>query len=250
MRLGTTSFIYPDDIVPNVRKLAGRVQDVELIIFEADDFGNNFPGRDTINELRLIAAGHDMTYTVHLPLDLRLADPDPDLETALRVIRCTEQLSPHSFIVHLDGKSDERVSNVDQYTTNCLRCLDVLIREVGEPEKICAENLDSHHPEILDAVLAQTRVSRCVDVGHLWKQGRNAGYWVEKWLPRTRVVHLHGVAERDHKSLSLVAPSQLDPVVDLLTSQFNDVVTLEVFSESDLAESELAFRQSHQRLRG
>ena len=40
-RLGTTSYIIPDEILPNVRFLAGKVQDVELVLFEVDDGQNN-----------------------------------------------------------------------------------------------------------------------------------------------------------------------------------------------------------------
>ena len=36
-RIGTTSYIIPDDILPNVRFLAGRVKDVELVLFDIDE---------------------------------------------------------------------------------------------------------------------------------------------------------------------------------------------------------------------
>jgi len=43
-RIGTTSYIIPDEIIPNVRFLAARVEDVELVLFEADEGMNNLPG--------------------------------------------------------------------------------------------------------------------------------------------------------------------------------------------------------------
>ena len=39
-RLGTTSYIIPADILPNVRYLADKVDDIELVLFEADDYSN------------------------------------------------------------------------------------------------------------------------------------------------------------------------------------------------------------------
>ncbi len=36
-RLGSTSYVYPDDILPNVRKLMSSVDDIELVLFEVDD---------------------------------------------------------------------------------------------------------------------------------------------------------------------------------------------------------------------
>ncbi len=72
MRLGTTSYINPADIITNARKLAGRVDDIELVIFQADH-EDDLPDRDAIDELIQIASDHNMTYTVHLPLNLGLA---------------------------------------------------------------------------------------------------------------------------------------------------------------------------------
>ena len=63
-RLGTTSYIVPDDILPNVRYLAGKVRDIELILFEVDDGPNNLPSTEVIDELTTIAQENDLTYTV------------------------------------------------------------------------------------------------------------------------------------------------------------------------------------------
>ncbi len=108
-RLGTTSYIIPADILPNVRYLAGKVQDVELVLFEVDDGPGNLPSKEQIAELISIAADNDLTYTIHLPLDLRLADDGSlrhaSLETARRVIDCTNTLDPWAYVLHLDGKA-------------------------------------------------------------------------------------------------------------------------------------------------
>ncbi len=71
-RLGTSSYIIPADILPNVQYLAGKVRDIELVLFEVDDGQNNLPSSDVLNELVRLAALYDLTYTVHLPLDLKL----------------------------------------------------------------------------------------------------------------------------------------------------------------------------------
>ncbi len=60
-RLGTTSYIIPADILSNVRYLAGKVRDVELVLFDVDDGMNNLPSKEEIDELRRI--GSDLTYT-------------------------------------------------------------------------------------------------------------------------------------------------------------------------------------------
>ena len=50
----------------------------KLVLFEVDDGPGNLPSKDQIAEMCKIAAGCDLSYTVHLPLDLRLADDGSD----------------------------------------------------------------------------------------------------------------------------------------------------------------------------
>jgi sugar phosphate isomerase/epimerase len=106
-RLGTTSYIIPDEILPNVRYLAGQVRDIELLLFEMDDGQNNLPDEDTISELHRIAADHDMSFTVHLPLDLDLGaegvDRSKTLRKAQRAIETINHLDPWAYVLHLDG---------------------------------------------------------------------------------------------------------------------------------------------------
>ncbi len=71
-RVGTTSYILPDEILPNVRFLADRVDDIELVLFEIDEGRSNLPTPEQVRELAVLALEHQLSYTVHLPLDLRL----------------------------------------------------------------------------------------------------------------------------------------------------------------------------------
>ena len=106
-RLGSTSYVIPADILPNVRQLGPLVDDVELVLFEVDE-GSNLPSPAVIESLGELAQAHGLTYTVHLPLDLRLAAADdvwrhPSMEKARRVVRATRALEPWAYVVHLDG---------------------------------------------------------------------------------------------------------------------------------------------------
>ncbi len=248
MRLGTTSYIYPADIATNAGKLAGQVNDIELVIFELDDLGNNYPDRETVAELNRVAAEHNMTYTVHLPLDIRLADDDPALDKAVCVIEATLDLDPVGYVVHLDGRDRTGPYDLESWLTNSLRSLETLIAAVGDPTRLCAENLDSHPPSMLQALLEWAPISCCIDVGHLWKRGENALPWLEAWLPRAGVVHLHGVGERDHMRLSLMPPDLLDPVVEMLQRNYEGVLTFEVFDEQDFLDCLKTFRESTERI--
>jgi hypothetical protein len=66
---------------------------------------------------------------------------------------------------------------------------------------------------------------------------------------RTRVVHLHGIGERDHQPLALVPPETLDPLVACLVENMRGVVTLEVFGIDDFFSSKQAFEAAVKRWR-
>jgi sugar phosphate isomerase/epimerase len=261
-RLGTTSYIWPDDILPNVVRLAPLVDDVELVLFESDEYGSNLPSEAVITELRQLAQAHDLTYTVHLPLDLRLADDDstrhPSLEKARRVIARTRALNPFAYVVHLDGKEantpfslpGRRAGDEGQlarWQSQAARSLEQVAGWAGDASRVCVENLENYDPTVFVQVLDAVPASRCVDVGHFWLQGRDPLPHLRQWQNRTRVVHLHGIGERDHKSLALVPPEALDPVVAYLMENMRGVVTLEVFGVDDFFSSKQAFEAAAER---
>lgn len=248
MRLGTTSYIYPADILTNVRSLADKVDDIEIVIFECDDRGTDLPDRQTVVELREIASAHGLTYTVHLPLDLHLPFQERGMETAVRVIKTFMDLRPHGFIIHWEGDEPAQPRQGSAWKQRTIACLNCLAAEAGSFDRLCVENMDGQSPEVLDTILSNSDVSCCVDVGHLWKDGLDPLHFLDAWLPRAKVVHLHGIGRRDHKGLSLMPSSELDPVVSRLRDCFDGVVTLEVFNEPDFRDCVEAFQASMNRL--
>jgi sugar phosphate isomerase/epimerase len=249
-RLGTTSYILPADILPNVRYLAGKVQDVELVLFDVDDGSNNLPNREQIAELVSIAADNDLTYTIHLPLDLRLADDGSprhvSLEKARRVIDCTRDLDPWAYVVHLDGQSVRNGASPEamlRWQEHAVRSLEVVGTWTGGVEKLAVENLEGYPLDFYEPVLEQIAVNRTVDVGHLWFDNHDSVAYLRNALPRTRVIHIHGIDGRDHKSLAHVPPERLRTVLDeLVRTNYCGVCTLEVFSEDDFLTSCAAIR--------
>jgi adenosylcobalamin phosphodiesterase len=244
-RLGTTSYIIPDDILPNARYLAGKVRDIELILFEVDDGPNNLPSPEVIGELSQIASQHDMTFTVHLPLDLKLGDDgstqDQSLVKAKRVIDCTRELNPWAYVLHLDGKA-VRISTdkgvIKQWQDNSVRALEIVSGWAGGVEKLAVENLETYPLDFIQPVLDRIPVSRCVDIGHLWLDGHDPIPYLQAALPRARVIHIHGLAERDHRSLAFMPLEKVRAVWnELVRVQYAGVLTLEIFSEEDFNSS-------------
>ncbi len=263
-RLGTTSYIIPDDILPNVQYLADKTQDVELVLFEVDQGLSNMPSPEVVGELAALAQTHSLTYTVHLPLDLRLgADGDAghiSLVKARAVIERTRALNPWAYVLHLDGRDllaalPSPASGVGAPTpeaaatwqNQAVRALELAAGWAGGPDRLAVENLEHYPLDFWTPVFERVPVSRCVDIGHLWLDHHDPLPFLKAALPRTRVVHLHGVNQRAHQSLTYVPPEKLNPVVDCLCEAFTGVVTLEVFGEADFQSSLAALRASANR---
>jgi len=244
-RLGTTSYIIPDDILPNARYLAGKVQDIELILFEVDDGPNNLPSTEVIDELSLIAQQHDLTYTVHLPLDLKLGDDnskqDQSLVKAKRVIDCTRGLDPWTYVLHLDGRSVRTSTDaglITRWQNQSVRALEIVSEWAGSANRLAVENLETYPLDFIQPVLDRIPVSRCVDIGHLWLDGHDPIPYLQAAMPRTRVIHIHGIEDRDHRSLAFMPQEKVSQIWDeLIRVNYEGVLTLEIFSEEDFISS-------------
>jgi sugar phosphate isomerase/epimerase len=256
-RLGTTSYIIPQDILPNVRYLAGLVDDVELVLFEVDDGQNNLPTPVVIDTLARLARDSGLSYTVHLPLDLRLGAEGEaqhvSLEKAKKVIERTRPLSPWAYVVHLDGHEARHYTNPEDllaWQDQAVRALELVAGWAGSLELLAVENLESYPPDFNFPVLERIPVSVCLDIGHLWRDGHDPLVWMQTFLPRARVIHLHGIGERDHQSLALMQPGQVDALFGhLLLKGYAGVLTLEIFSEPDLMTSLRTIKESLERVR-
>jgi sugar phosphate isomerase/epimerase len=257
-RVGATSYIVPDDLLPNARFLAPHVQDMQLVLFEVAGGPTNLPAAEIVQELAAFGQAQDLTYTVHLLHDLRLADanqaPSLALRKAQQVIDLTRSLRPWAWVGHLDGRPVRSDATSLAQLVDWQHQTGVAVAQVAAwldtPAHLAIENLEGYPPDFVTPVVGGTSVSRCVDIGHLWLDGQDPVPPLRSALPRLRVVHLHGIHERDHASLAHMPPARLDPVVGvLLEAGFDGVVTLEIFGEEDFWSSLDALAAAVQRIR-
>ena len=104
-KLATTSFIYPDHYIPNVKMLGPYVDEIELLLFEST-VPDALPSRKVVAELDRLSKEFSISYNVHLPTDVSLSDPDPEqqavaMETISRVIDLVNPLTPSILVLHL-----------------------------------------------------------------------------------------------------------------------------------------------------
>lgn len=259
-KMGCTSYIFPADIIPNVKQLANWVDDIELLFYEWSEKKPSLTA-DLCQVLNELAKEHGISYTIHLPIYYALNDSTQKnsreyLIKIIDILTHTAELNPYAYILHLEGiHFASSVNEIKQWRATTRWLCEELASSpavkasltqasINAPtksdiyKKICIENLDyplSWHTKLA----SEFGFSLCLDIGHLWK------YQPDEWfqllqtaLPETRVIHLHGEKEqRDHISLRKSDPIRLRNLLDEIIHCYNHVLTLEVFNEKDLFES-------------
>lgn len=257
MRIGTTSYILADDILPNVRYLAPLVDDIELVLFESEG-EDNLPSPSVIASLKELAEEHALTYTVHFPLDVypgskEKAVRQKSLDTYLRILSLTEPLDPFGYILHLtpDMYGPEASEDIPQWLSNLDESLYRLLERSSVSSRLfCAETL-SYPFSLVEELVRKHNLMVTLDIGHVWMMGYDPHQACSSLLAETRVCHLHGVdrAGRDHQSLDKGDPKQIESFLSRLVEQGQDgkerVLTLEVFNQHDFLTSLSLLRQSH-----
>ncbi len=145
----------------NAAYLVDKVQDMQLVLFDVEDGPCNFPSPEMMEKLQDVTANHDFTYTVHLPLDIRLADNGSadhvSMQQAKRVIEMTRALRPFSYILHVDGRSilppDTTKSAFRLWQDNTVHALELLGEWVGDPALLAVENLEGYPLDLLPPIV-------------------------------------------------------------------------------------------------
>lgn len=260
--MGTTSCIWHDYMLPNVEKLAGVVDDVELLLFEVEE---DVPGPADVAQLVRLKHEHGLSYTLHTPLDASLASADEarrlrGLDQVRRAIAWARPLEPLAHTVHVylgDGERDPAPpadpAALDAWRARARRSLEALLADLP-PRALSVECIDYDFALIAPLVRALD-LSVSLDVGHALRDGRALRPLVDEWLPRAGVVQLHGTRPdgRDHKSLAHAPRAEVEWLLQTLVArQFGGVLTLELFDPSDLDESLALIRalESSMKMRG
>jgi sugar phosphate isomerase/epimerase len=243
-RIGTTSFIYPDHILPNVRRIGRFFDEIELLIFESMP-KTVLPEKTEITEMARLSETLDVTYNIHLPTDVSLTHPaawarQHAAETIARVVDLCRPLTPSTHTLHLEMEGDDTSEKIDAWQELAQDGLARLMRYLPDPGILSVETLD-YPPDYLLPLLDACDLQVCLDIGHHFRYGYDLKHSVDMFKNRIAVMHLHGVAAskqkiRDHVSLDRLPLDQLCQVMDVL-KKYQGTVSLEVFNRLDLNRS-------------
>ncbi|MDH3573684.1 MAG: sugar phosphate isomerase/epimerase [Desulfobacteraceae bacterium] len=239
-KIGTTSFIYPDSYVRNVKTLAPYLDEIELIFFESAP--DSLPSNHEIKEIFSLANEYDLSYNIHLPLDISLGATEPStrhfaIKTIKQVMDLTAALSPSTYTLHLPYEEidfeNERIKRWKERIHNSLEALCTS----GINSRIISIETLNYPLEWVEDILIDFNLSVCMDLGHLILYGLDMKDVFNRYKSRTSIIHLHGANERrDHQPLDLLSESNLKTILKML-KRFKGVVSIEVFSYDHLKAS-------------
>ena len=240
-KICTTSFIYPDHYIPNVKMLGPYMDEIELLLFESQGT-DTLPSRTVIAELCRLAAEFDLSYNVHLPTDISISDRDPSrqrdaVETMVRVIELVHPLCPSALILHVPYIEELlKEHNVKKWQDRVYKNLEIILSAVENKNIIAVETLD-YSLDLLEDLIVDLDLAICLDLGHLMVYDYDLLEVFNKYGFKTSVLHLHGVEnDRDHLALDRLSEKSASSVLQVL-KRFTGVVSLEVFSFDDLISS-------------
>ena len=172
-RLGTTSFIYPDEILPNIERLKDRVEDIEILFFEVEG-PSSLPSRSTLEKMALIKKQSKLSFTVHTPLDSSLASEDflrrsSSVEKVCLSIEGAHLIEPYAYILHVylgDKEKDLPPKDLQAWRERASDSLrNILTRTKVQNRQICIESID-YDFSLIEPVVSDLGLSIALDVGH------------------------------------------------------------------------------------
>ena len=239
-KIGTTSFIYPDGYVQNVKMLAPYLDEIELLLFESTP--GSLPSVHEVEQLFSLANEFDLTYNIHLPLDISLGAPERSiqhfaLETIKQIINLTATLSPSTYTLHLPyDEVDFDGEQIKHWQARLNTSIKKLLSAGINGEMISIETL-SYPLSWVEEILIDFNLSVCIDIGHLMLYGFDPESVFNKYKKRTPILHLHGVDNhQDHLPLDRLTKENAKTVSNIL-KEYEGVVSLEIFSFEHLKTS-------------
>ena len=252
-KLATTSYIYPDEIVPNVAKLGPSFDEIELVLFESKG-QDSLPNHIQIKRLIELSHLHRVGFNVHLPIDISLGDECEEvrkngISIVKKVIKETLCLNPSFYTLHLDHSTapayafGSRVKDalmqdpdIEGWRRRLIPCLKEILDNGIESKRISIETL-GYPFEWIEDIIKEFGFSICLDIGHILIHGHDLQSYLEKYLPRTTVIHLHGFQNGvDHLGIEKLSEPVLKTILSHL-HHYHGIVSVEVFSIDELKSS-------------
>jgi sugar phosphate isomerase/epimerase len=246
--------VYGKDLTQNASLLAGRVDHIEIILFQTGKL-DNIPSAGEIENLIEIREKNSITYSIHLPAFLEIASSDRlkrevSIRDASDIITRMDAIEPSHYVLHIPFTTPTLTSEPGMYfyrhqsekfsdwTPRALHSLKALKDNTGQGTRLLVENIN-YSPVFLEPFVGNELCGLCLDLGHLLLGQEKVMENLKRYLGIAEEVHLHGVSNHEeHLSLSVLPQERVSKWVRFLwQSGYEGIVNLEVFAPGDLEES-------------
>jgi sugar phosphate isomerase/epimerase len=242
-RIGCTSYVLPDSILPNVELMSDFVDDIELLFFESFSRSNPLD-ESVLNNLNSISVKKNLSYSIHCPVDCNGGSIDSTERTTFveqmkLIVDKTRFMNISGYIVHFDGiglnSSEEEIAVWNENVSEV--CNKISTIKNLDLSKICIENL-KYRPQLNNDVVNRFGFSLCLDMGHMWLNNHDWKSAAASMISQTKVIHLHGIFEnKDHLSLTMHDQDVLSAFIKTVLNNYREVLTIELFNKNAVFES-------------
>jgi sugar phosphate isomerase/epimerase len=244
-RIGTTSYIFPferDNLAENVRALKDKFDIIQLLCYDSD-YVPEFLSPGTIAQLRDMAIGSGIEYTVHLPIDLDLLAGGKTAKKSMdlmeKIIAETNPIGVTGYVLHVSAPRTADSSDMRNHETTKIfgKVLDGLSGRLGQnAKKVLLENLD-YDLCGFSGIIFDYPFNICMDIGHLYRFKYDFDKFINTFEGRIKLLHLHGFDDSgDHGSIARIDGTIFNIITGYLEKQEMPVI-IEVFNHDDLAGS-------------
>ena len=241
-KLATTSYIYPDHLIPNVAMLAPFFDEIELVLFESEG-QDNLPDDIQINSLMDFSFRQGLGFNVHLPIDIFLGDENEEVRSkgvsiVKKVIEQTFCLIPSLYTLHFDlrNRSGREETDIQTWRRRIIKSGEQILEYGIESNHISVETI-GYPFEWIEDIIKEFGFSICLDIGHILIYGQDLPLYLEKYLSNTSIIHLHGFQKGiDHLGIDKLNGKTVDLILSHLQS-YKGILSIEVFSFDDLKRS-------------
>jgi sugar phosphate isomerase/epimerase len=222
--------------------LAPFLDEIELVLFESEG-QDNLPDDVQLSALINFSLHQEVNFNVHLPIDIFLGDKCEEVRThaisiVKKVIERTLRLNPSLYTLHLDlrNKNGHEETDIEGWQRSIIRCLEEILDDGIESKRISIETL-GYPFEWVEDIIKEFGFSICLDIGHILIYGKDLPLYLEKYLPNTSIIHLHGFQNGiDHLGIDKLNGKTVDLILSHLQN-YKGILSIEVFSFDDLKRS-------------
>ncbi|MCF8030889.1 MAG: hypothetical protein K9K39_08345 [Desulfohalobiaceae bacterium] len=221
--IAAPSFVWPGRVGDNCRYLENMVDEVAVIFFETRAC-LDYTDKDLPPELARL----DLSYHVHLPLDLPWTRGAKEVHRLCEnLLTKTDFLQPRGVVLHPPQDELELREFIRLWS---------LTRETRE---LFLENIKGNDLSAAWPVIRDSGCPVCLDLGHLLAFGQESLLETPGLLEQTRMLHLYAPGpEGEHESLSRLAPHDFHILHHILRHlPASSVIVLEIFHPEKLVES-------------